>query len=741
MAAAGERSVAAGGARAISAPVLWPRALRGACAALWAEEFSHGLFTLLVAVAFGAGTASYFAVPDEPYAPVPLALAAVCGVAALRLRHRHFAGCVAFMVLAAALCGFGWPGVKARLPGVAPLAQARDSVVLRGFVEAAETRGRGQRVTLRVLASEPSSPAVPQRVRIAMRETGLVAGQAVSVRARLLPLPGQSLPGGYDFGRDVFFAGIGATGFALGRAQPFTEAPPVPFGLRVAALIDAARQSVSQRIRLALPGERGALTDALVTGLRHGISDATNDALRRAGVFHILSISGFHMTLVAAFVFGVMRGLLALVPGVALHHPVKALAGGVALAVSLLYLLLSGAEVATQRSFFMIAFVLVGVMAGREAMTVRNLALAGIIVLVMAPEAVMGPSFQMSFAATLVLVAGAARLVPQLEASRFAGTAGGRTLLTLSHSLFGLMAASLAATLATTPFAAYHFHLVHFYGVVGNVLAAPVIELATMPLAMLALLLWPFGLDGPVWQLAGLSLDLFLALCGFVAGWAGGAVPVRAFGGGALALMTLALLLFGLLRTRLRLLGLVPAALAALLLAFGAERPVLYLDAGGRMLAARGPDGRLALVSREAVPFTLAQWLSAEADGRKPDDPSLVANRRCDVSGCAAPLMGGGWIVDNRKAETLAEDCRMARIVVSDEAPSFSCAAQMVPRARLAGQAASAALSPSGALAVQRDHDPARWRIWRPKPPEPAAARDDEQAVAQPASLPAPEDQ
>jgi competence protein ComEC len=174
-----------------------------------------------------------------------------------------------------------------------------------------------------------------------------------------------------------------------------------PIGIRINARIDTMRRGLAERIRATLPGDTGGIAAALVTGIRDHISHDANEAMRISGLYHVISISGLHMALVAGVLFALIRGGLALVPRPRLRHPIKKYAALTALAGVTLYLLLSGAEVATQRSYIMIAIVLAGVLIDRPALTLRTLAAAVVVTLIISPEAVLNPGFQMSFAATL----------------------------------------------------------------------------------------------------------------------------------------------------------------------------------------------------------------------------------------------------------------------------------------------------------------------------------------------------
>ena len=337
-------------------------------------------------------------------------------------------------------------------------------------------------------------------------------GTFIEVKARLNPPLRPLRPGGYDFSRDLYFQRIGATGFVHRRDQDRSIRPRRrALWLRYATFIEGIRDAIDRRIRAAVPGDAGSIASALITGKRDAISAPVNDAMYISSLAHVLSISGYHMAVVAGVVFFVVRGLLALSPALAMRHAIKKWAALAALIAAFFYLLLSGAEVATQRAFIMTAIVLVGVMVDRAALTLRNLALAALGVMLFAPEAVVHPSFQMSFAATLALIAAYERGLPWSVAGADTSL-GARVALWGGREIVALILASLVAGLATTPYAAYHFHRLAPYGVLANLLAMPIVSAWVMPAGLLALVALPFGFDAPLWKLMGLGIDWMI--CG-----------------------------------------------------------------------------------------------------------------------------------------------------------------------------------------------------------------------------------
>src|SRR6201989_1957001 len=212
------------------------------------------------------------------------------------------------------------------------------------------------------------------------------------------------------------------------------------------------------------------------------------------------------MAVVAGVVFFAVRALLALIPALTVSFPIKKWSALAALVAAAFYLLLSGAEVATQRSFLMTAVVLIAVIVDRRAITFRTLAVAAMIVLVIAPEALVHPSFQMSFAATLGMVVLVQFGMPHLFASPD-HSATARAALWGGREVAMLALASLIAGLATMPYAAFHFHRVTPYGVLANLAAMPVVSILVMPAGLLGMLAMPFGFDGLFWRIMGFGID------------------------------------------------------------------------------------------------------------------------------------------------------------------------------------------------------------------------------------------
>ncbi|MGX9424787.1 MULTISPECIES: ComEC/Rec2 family competence protein [Bradyrhizobium] len=657
-------------------------------------EAGAGRLLPWVPVAFGCGIALYFAADHEPVLSVAAIVAiALCAVAFLLRRRQAFAAAV---IIAAVAAGFAVATWRTARVAHGVLARPMFSVSLTGFVETRDIRERTDRFVLRVasIESQRGAPKL-ERVRLSVKKgTAPEVGSFVELKARLQPPLAPLRPGSYDFSRDLYFQGIGASGFVLGAIKTTASPEGRGFALRYAAFMQGMRDAIDARIRNVLEGDNRAIATALLTGRRDAISEPVNDAMFISGLGHVLSISGYHMAVVAGVVFFAVRALLALFPVLTVGFPIKKWSAAAALVAAAFYLLLSGAEVATQRSFFMTAVVLIAVMVDRRAVTFRTLAVAAMIVLAIAPEALVHPSFQMSFAATLGLVALVQIGMPHLFAAPD-HSATARIALWGGREIAMLLLASLVAGLATTPYAAFHFHRVAPFGVLANLAAMPVVSALVMPAGLLGLLAMPFGFDGVFWAIMGSGIDWMIVVAQWVAALPGAVGHVSAFGIGPLIAASLGVILLGLLRTPLRFAG-AAVLLIAVVWAVRAPQPDILISGDGRNVAVRGGDGRLHLMRTAKDAFLAKEWLAADADARTASDPSLTEGVSCDEGGCVTPAAGGAFIALTQRSEALADDCERAVLIVTARPVPQGCAAAVIDAERLRRQ---------GGLALRRNRN------------------------------------
>lgn len=636
----------------------FPR-LAGRAQAAFAQERAHGHFFLFVPVLLGIGVALWY-VPDTT--PSTAAITLFCLLAfwpAWRLRHREdwtalAAGAVFLVPAGMLLAAFE----SARLDTA--LLDSPVTTHVSGRVLSRESDERG-RIRYRVEITETRDPVLkrpPHVVTLLARSphVPVAIGAGIKGRARLGPPSGPALTGLNDFAFDAYFAGTGAVGFFYGA--PAAGPAPEADGLeaRVRQRIAEWRNGLTEHIRGRIGGDAGAIAAALVTAEQRAISEETVEALRQAGLAHVLAISGLNMVLAAGtFLIGA-RMLMALVPGFSERFPAKKIAAVGALVMVTLYILVSGGAISAVRSWIMITVMLIAVLLGRTAISLRNVAVSAVLILAVTPSAVTGPGFQMSYAATLGLVAGyaawrerPARRERPVGPFQLSGGAFGRVF-------GGLLLSSLIGGMATLIYSIGHFHRIPAYGLAGNMLAMPVISFIVMPFGLVAVLLMPLGLDGLPFRIMGKGIDWMIELSHWVSGWEGeivtGRIPPLAFlliglGGGLVCI----------LRTRLRHAGtlMVAAGTAVAFLPETRPPPEILVSEDGRLVAIL--HGQTAATNRERPSdFVYAQWRRAlrldahEKPETRPGEAS--SSRRKQASRETAGAEGKRRTIDRAKAAT-----------------------------------------------------------------------------------------
>ncbi|KAB2848414.1 MAG: ComEC/Rec2 family competence protein, partial [Hyphomicrobiaceae bacterium] len=509
--------MAMAGRGAVLGAVIRLLSLPSAAAIRKSVEAEQDRWFLWLPVLVGAGIALYFALPIEPHWTAAAAVLLAAAGMVLVAGRDSLARLTSLAMLALAV-GFATAQMRALLVAAPVLDRDFPNAIVSGFVELIEPQGtRGQRLTIRTLAVGGVPPrSVPYRIRVRARtpDRSLRVGDAVELRGRLGPPPPPALPGDYDFARRAWFLGIGGVGFVHGRIVRMSDPPRLPVDIWLRSYIEKARAELNASIAEALPGSRGQIATALITGDQGGIAPQDLKALRESGLAHILSVSGLHMAIMAGALFWGMRLALAAIPAVALRYPVKKWAAVGGIAGAYVYFLTSGAAVATERSFIMITLMLAAVILDRRALSLRNVALAGFLILLYKPESLLDVSFQMSFSAVVALIA-------VYEAANPFDWAKGRPGRLAIVFVGGIGLTTLVAGFASAPFAAYHFNRFVDYGLLANLLAAPLSNFWIMPCAVLAMFLMPLGLEALGLVPMGWGIAVMNAIAHFVAGLPG----------------------------------------------------------------------------------------------------------------------------------------------------------------------------------------------------------------------------
>lgn len=608
----------------------------------------RGRWPLWLPVLLGAGAALYFALGFEP--PVWAGWAATA--AGLAATVPAFRRPWPLALVAALLLGFGI--AKLRETAVeTPVLNHPVVAHLTGRIREMEPRPAGIRVVLDEVRSGALDPGL-RRVRIALRgDSDFRPGQWLSLTARLDAPPAPSEPGASDLGRSLFFDSIGAVGFAYGHAHLVPAARPPTLTERFGLGLEGLRLDMTGRIATALPGSAGGVAGALITGQRGEISEEDETALRDAGLAHVLAIAGLHMALVGGGIFWLVRAVLAAIPAIVLVYPVKKWAAGAALVSSAFYLAISGAAPPAVRAFVMLAMMMLAILFDRPALTMRSLALAAAILLLLRPESIFEPGFQMSFAAVAALIA-----VAEWEMRRERLQPRGM----LYRYIRGIVVTSLVGSLATMPFALFHFDRVTHYAVLGNLIAMPVMALWVMPAAALSVMLMPFGADGVGLAALGKGIAVMTAMGRWVSNLPGAVTLAPAMPLSALVLISLGGLWLVLWQKRWRWWGIVPLLIGCVW-AYASPRPDILVAPDAETVAIRGADGLLHFVKKPKDKFVARDWLRRDGDARDiaevVGDPAI----HCDGVGCV--MKAKVLVAVSQKPEALADDCTMAKIVVS----------------------------------------------------------------------------
>ncbi len=682
----------------------------------WLEtrfEAERDQLALWLPVGLGTGIAAWFLlIGRESWIAFMLAAGAVATMAFALGRGHRIGRAIGVFALAAAIgCALIW--LRAERAGGERIERPVTSEFTAAIVSVEALPARD---TVRLVLERASDPDLPRRFRVNLdgdsAPSGLHPGVWVRLHARLMPPPEAAVPGGYDFARRAWFMGIGATGRAWGDVV--IVRPAGEGGWRTS--LASARARLASHIAGRLDGGPGAIAATLATGDRGRIAEEDAEAMRRSGLAHLLAISGLHVTAVIGVAMLLVLKLLALSPKLALNAPLVLIAAGAGAAVGLAYTLFTGAEVPTVRACVAAMLVLAGIAMGRDAITLRLVATGALVVLLFWPETLVGPSFQLSFAAVVAIIA----LHEHPRVRALLSRRDERWPAKLGRFALGLLLTGLVVEVALMPIALFHFHKAGLYGALANIVAIPLTTFIIIPLEALALLLDGFGLGTPVWWLVGEALGLLLALAHTVADTPGSVALLPTMPLAAYALMIGGGLWFALWRTRWRFWGFVPIAAGALWATLTPSADLL-ITGDGRHMAMRADDGALALLRPRAGDYVrdmFNETSGVEAEAGALDD---LRAARCSGDSCRMELWRGGrqWRVFATRSSyylpigAMRSECAAADIVVSDRFLPPSCNPRWlkVDRALLRDTGGLAiTLSPVRVATVRTPGDDHPWR-------------------------------
>ncbi len=652
-------------------------------------------------VAFGAGAAMYLLrAAEPPFWIAALLLTAAIVLAGVLEKWRP-------VFFAAALFCSGFLVADWRVAAVdAPILEKKTGVVtVVGRLVAVDEAPKLRRLIIEAQSIERvDREKTPARVRVSWRGKAFDArpGDLISVRADLSPPPGPAAPGGFDFARQLYFQRIGAVGFTVSAPVVISEEAP-PVMARARSFIETLRLRLARRIIEKAPGDSGAIVSAVITGKREAISERAEAAFRDSGLAHLLSISGLHMGLATGIIFFAVRAALALHERIAVAHPIKKWAAGAALLSGFCYLLISGGAWPAQRAFIMTSIFFIAIIADRRALTLRNVAIAAFLIILMTPEAVLHPGFQMSFAAVTALIAfyewASARADPARSFSL-----GAR----LRRYVVGIGVTDTIAAAATSPYALYHFNRTANFGLPANVISIPVMGFWVMPAAIVAMALMPVGLDGPFWRLAASGVDVILSMGYWTMALPGAVTVFPQWPASALAVLTLGGLWLCLMSQPWRLFGIAAAPLAALLIAIEPHPSLFVSNAGdnaGVLYRQENGAKAIALFNPRKSGFAVRAWMEQAGINSEKSRPAKLEDiASCDGAGCVI-LIDGARLAISNEPSGLDDDCARADLVIAlypvsrpDRRP---CKAKLIDKREAWNEGAHAVHLKRGAIRIE----------------------------------------
>ncbi len=658
----------------------------------WSE---YERFVLWIPVFLGAGILFYFALPDEPPLwPAPVALVG-CGAGLFYFRKKREIGI--FWIAGFLFClGFELIQLKAHAVS-APVLKKRTGVVqVQGKVDSVQTLLSAQRIILKNPTIEgiaPQQTPVKVRVRVNGLRTLVKTGDKIRVKAKLMPPSFPAMPESYPFLKKLWFDRLGGVGFALGRLEIVEKAP-------VSSLehgLENIRRQITFRYKQLMDKPEASVAAALIVGEQGSIPKKLNQAYKDIGITHILSVSGFHMSLLAGFAFIVFRFLFSLSSWLSLRVNTKKLSLVCALILTFGYLLISGLALPAVRSFLMLCVGMLAAFLDRRVLSIRNVAFVAFILLLFYPEALITASFQLSFGAVLILISGFEYAMKKNWFRKDGSFFGfGYNLL------LGVVLTNFLAGIVTMPYVIYHFNRIPLYGLFGNFLLGGIFSFFVIPLLFIGVVLMPLGWDALPVLLAGKGL-FFLNKAAFLLSQVKGAVwNVPAPTAGGIVLFSLGFLWVCLFMTKLRWAGVVFMMLGISTMALN-EKYDVYVSQGGKLVAVRSPQGRLLFSNLQKEKFVRSVWLQREGA-----DSFSVSKE--DVFSLSQP-----YEIKGLKIAFLQKDCVGADVAFLTDGSVSDCAAKkVVTRAESWKKGTFVLKRTRSGYLLKNSADSLKNRLWNP---------------------------
>lgn len=625
----------------------------------WEYQKHQGFLYLPIILALGIGL--YYSLPVEP--PLILGVFAVLSFAAMRVVAAYRFKLVVTVMLIVCL-GFFAAQIRTYIVHAPIIAKEIGPTMVTGSIEGIEDlgEGKGARLILSDVVIEGIAPEkTPRKVRLKSRkDEGLKVGQRIEALSKIHPPSRPLIPGGFDFRQHLYFKQIGAVGFIYKDIKVLQDVSARSFTQGVERL----RRGIGERVERAMHYPEAGVAVALMVGRKTAIAEKDSEAMRAAGLAHMLAISGLHIGLFSGALFFIIRLGLVCVPALALRHPVKKYAAVAAIIGAVIYMFMAGGSITTQRATLMSGIVFLAIILDRSPISLRLVAFAAFTVLLFFPESLLSASFHMSFAAVTCLIAFYSWLRPIWAGWHRKAGFGRRASL----YFLGVCMTTVIATIATAPFALFHFNQLAAYGVLGNFIAMPLLAFIIMPSVLLSFVLMPVGLEFLPLKVTEFGIAGVLDIAHWVESLPQSVVRLSMWPQGALVMLILTGLAFILMRGQFKWVAVLPF-MAALIMLLGFQSPDILVSEEGNLIALRDNTGRLQVSSLTSERFVRESW--AELHGLVREDINKWPKE--GVSGAIS--CGEGACSINLKSKTVsvirnevaaAELCANSDVVIAD---------------------------------------------------------------------------
>ncbi len=574
-----------------------------------------------ISVLFGMGIGLYFGLSAEPSLWWTLGIIEIF-ILIVILYRKSEEKLLFLSIPAIVLAGFTYIQLDAAYIAKTPRLEGEEAIYVQGRISNVDYNSKQrQRITLEKMqnfAGEEIKGSYKITLMPYAAEKTFQVGECVELAAKVMPPYPTTMVGGYQFDRKTFFDKINGTGYSLSRVFV------IPCGksqITGESVIEKIRNKIVKRIESVLPQDEAGIASALIAGVRNGISQRVTNNYRDSGLAHFLSISGLHMSMLAGFMFLLVRYVVVLMPGLALRYDSKKIAAVFAVVMSFVYLLISGYSVPTQRAFLMTLIFLIGVMISRRSISMRTISWAALCVLMVSPVALITPSFQMSFAAVVALIAfyESCRSYVQIKVR------DKNIFKIVLVYLFGIVVSDFIASIATLPYSIYHFNRVAVYTSLGNLLAGPIIGLWIMPFVLISMLLMPLGLDYVPLKILGYGIHWVNEITAYVSALPHAGVPVMSMPMWGLIAITLGGLWLCLWQRKWRHFGWIGIMIGSLSLCL-TQTPDVLIDSSGKAIAVKDKADNMVVLPSRGKMFIKNIWLE------KTSSPKLTDKEKKELS-------------------------------------------------------------------------------------------------------------